>query len=115
MSDPETEPTTVVEEEYSLEEHKYPKISLRTDNEFYHDDDNIVYDVFEVKRKATKKEEYWDILKNKESFLRINATELQPKEIAFIRSVPGVQFTLSVFKSGVKTLEQFRKLLEEKL
>jgi hypothetical protein len=98
-------------EEYSLDEHKYPKISLRSDHEFYHDDDNVVYQCVNIRRKLVKKEEFWEVVVDKSVVLKINASDLTSEQISSLYSVQGLTKAINVVKSGKISLKDIIKVL----
>ena len=99
------------DEEYSMEEYKEPKLSLRGDHEFYHEDDCLIHTCVQIKRKANKKEELWDVLIDRLSVMKILATDLTESQIKSLRTPEGLNKVITVIKAGKFSLKEITSVL----
>lgn len=89
---------------------------MRADNELFLEESNVVLPVINVKRiKLPRGGENWEIVANDELVLSLKGTRFTNPEREFLRSVDGMKFLMSQFKSGkksvVKIKEELRKVL----
>lgn len=84
--------------------------------DLYHEEDDISEKVIRVRRfSMPNKGEKWKIFEdNKVSFI-IEGTKLNNKEKEFLRSVDGVNFLISRYKSGIKSLNALKAELKKEL
>lgn len=86
----------------------------KADNDLYKDDLNTINQVYQVKRKETKKNgESWFILCDKEIILEIKAYRLNNAEKSFFRSVDGIKFLLGCAKNNCLSLTKIKENMKK--
>lgn len=83
--------------------------SLRVDNELFNEEDsNIVHSVINVKRVK----EDWEILVDGKSALLLKGTRFTNTEKDYLRTVDGMKFLISTYKSGKKSVVKIKEELK---
>lgn len=87
---------------------------LRTDNELFNEEDNIAHPVVNAKRvKLPRHGEDWEILVNGKVALLLKGTRFTNPEKAFLRTVDGMKFLISEYKSGHKSVVKIKTNLKK--
>lgn len=87
---------------------KYFNASLKYNNEFYKDEDNIEEKVISVKRTKLRKGEDWEILENKKVVLILKGIRFTNKEKEYFRTVEGINFIMTGYKNGWDSVLKFK-------
>lgn len=87
---------------------KYFNASLKYNNEFYKDEDNIEQKIINVHRAKLRKGEDWEILENKKVVLILKGIRFNNKEKEFFRSVDGISFIMNGWKQGWDSVLKFK-------
>lgn len=87
---------------------KYFNASLKYNNEFYKDEDNIEQKVINVHRAKLRKGEDWEILENKKVVLILKGIRFNNKEKEFFRTVDGINFIMNGWKQGWDSVLKFK-------
>lgn len=88
---------------------------LKADNELFQEDAYIPQTLINVKRVVSKREtkEDWVIYQDKKIALRLKGNRFSLKEKQFLRTVDGMKFIVSEYKSGSKSINAFKNKLKE--
>jgi len=87
---------------------KYFNASLKYNNEFYKDEDNIEQKIINVRREKLRKGEDWEILENKKVVLILKGIRFNNKEKEFFRTVDGINFIMNGWKNGWDSILKFK-------
>ncbi len=103
-------------EEYSLDENKYPRSnSLRRETELFREQDYVPQDLVSVKKiDLSGGGQNWQILLNKKTALLLNGSRFTAKERTFLGSVDGMNFIISGFKNGWKSVSEFKRQIKKR-
>lgn len=104
----------LVEDEFISDETNpiRPSNSLRFDNELYKQEDDVSNAAISVKRiKLPKNGEDWEIYENKNRALVLKGTRFTKTERNFLRSIDGINFILTGYKNGYKSVAHFKREL----
>jgi hypothetical protein len=86
------------------------------DYDLYKEEDDISEKVIRVKRMSMPKCEKWRIFEDNKAILTIEGTKLNNKEKEFLRTVEGVNFLISQFKSGnIRSFNALKKEIKKKV
>ncbi len=84
--------------------------------DLYHEEDDKVEEVIRIKRVALpSKEEKWKIMADGKVIFIVEGSKLTLKEREFLRSVDGVNFLISQYKSGIKSFHFLKIEIKKKL
>jgi hypothetical protein len=99
-------------ESFDVREYQGQKTNVnRFDYDLFDDKQNIVQDIFRVKRSSTpKKGERWKIIKNDEIILEFNSERFKNKECEYLRSVDGVNWLIKQSKADFNEIKNISKL-----
>lgn len=87
---------------------------LRTDNELYNDEDNVVSPVISVHRvKLPRSGEDWEIVVNGKVALTMKGTRFTNSEKDFLRTVDGMKFLISEYKEGHKSVVKIKERMKK--
>lgn len=104
------------EDEYVIEEDKFVKPNtLRKDHELFDDGMNVVHKIISVKRVSYKTGEDWEIRADDDIVLTLKGVRFTSKEKDFFRTVAGIQYIIAGYKSGWKSISDFKKNLIGKI
>ncbi len=82
----------------------------RLDNELYKQEDDIYYQAVSVKKiNLPRGGEDWEIYINKSRALVLKGTRFTKHERDFLRTFDGINFILMGYKSGWKSVAQFKR------
>lgn len=106
----------VEEEDFSLDESKYPRSnSLRRETELFRDQDYVPHDMVSVKRIDLNSGQDWQILLNKKTVLILNGSRFTSKERDFLGTVSGMNFIISGYKNGWKSVSEFKRQIKKRI
>lgn len=78
--------------------------------DLYHDEDNKIEKIIRVRRiSLPNKGERWKIFEDNKSVYVVEGVKLTNKEKEFLRTVNGVNFLISQYKSGINSLNALKK------
>lgn len=101
-------------EEYVIDEEKfYRASSLRQETELFDDESYVPHKVVSVKRVQFGNGEDWEIQADKKTILVLKGVRFTSKEKEFLRTVPGIQFIISGYKNGWKSVSEFKRNIKE--
>lgn len=87
---------------------------LKVDNELFNDADNVPQKVVNVKRvNLPRGGEDWEILENNKVSLVLKGTRFTNSEKKFLRTVEGMKFLISEYKSGTKSVVKIKEKLKK--
>lgn len=90
--------------------------SNKFDYDLYKEEKNVVEKLVQVKRvKSPSKGEKWRILENNKIIFCLEGNKVSKKEKEFLRTPDGFNFLIAEFKQGIKSLNQLKIKLKEKL
>jgi hypothetical protein len=91
-------------------------VSLGHDHDLYRDEDNIKHKVVSVKRiNFPRKGENWNILEDGKVMLSLSGTRFTNSEKEFLRTIKGVNFLISGWKAGFKSVLKFKNAMKKEL
>lgn len=86
------------------------------DQELYKEEDDVALTMVRIKRiSLPNKGENWKIFVDQKNVELIEGAKLSGKERDYLRSVDGIRFIMAYYKSGWRSLNNFRALLKDKL
>ncbi len=86
------------------------------DYDLFKEEDDVVQSVVRVRRVSLpNKGENWRILKDNKVMETIEGIKLSAKEKEFLHTVLGIQFVVKYYKSGWKSLANFRTCLKSEI
>ncbi len=87
--------------------------NLKTNDELFDDDKNIVHPILRI-RKITrpKGKERWEILENNKTVIILRTNSLSKLDVDFLNTINGVQFIMNEYKSGNKSANKIREKLQ---
>lgn len=89
--------------------------SLKASNELFNDEDYVAQTLVSVRRiKLPKGEEDWEFKENNKPVLRMKGVRFSKSEKEFFRTVDGMKFLVSAYKSGAKSVVKIKELLKTK-
>lgn len=94
---------------------KYFNASLKYDNEFYKDENNIEENNITVHRAKLKKSEDWEILENNKIVLILKGIRFSNKEKEYFRTVDGIKFIMNGYKNGWSSVVKFKNEIKKVL
>lgn len=101
-------------EEFKDQNLKYNLSKFEYD--LYHEEDDVVEKVIRVKRVSMpNKGEKWKIFEDNKVIFIVEGTKLANKEKEFLRTVDGVNFLISQYKQGIKSLNYLKNEIKKKL
>jgi hypothetical protein len=83
--------------------------------DLYHEEDDVAEKIIRVKRFAVSNDEKWKIFEDSKVTLIIEGAKLSKKEKEFLRTVDGVNFLLSQYKSGINSFNSMKIEIKKKL
>jgi hypothetical protein len=84
------------------------------EHDLYNDDDNIKEKLISVRRKnMPKKGEDWEIYEDNKSVLLLKGNRFSNKERDFLRTADGMNFLISGWKKGFKSVLKFKNSLKD--
>lgn len=106
---------TYEEEETFGAESQETRLTLRTDNELFNEEESgVVHSVINVKRiRLPKNGEDWEILVDGEVALTMKGTRFTNPEKEFLRTVEGMKFLISEYKKGKKSVVKIKEELKK--
>ena len=72
--------------------------------ELFHEEDDIVNDMFRVKRIGSGIAEKWRVYKNDKVVLTMLVSSLSIEQAEYLRTADGLKDILSLYKSGIKDI-----------
>lgn len=82
---------------------------LKADNELYIDDSDVPHTVINAKRvRLPRNGEDWEILEDGDVVLVLKGTRFTKSEKEFLRTVDGMKFLISEYKSGAKSVVKIK-------
>ena len=87
---------------------RYFNSSLKADNKFYKDEDNIKQKLISVRRIKMRKGEDWEILEDKKVMLILKGVRFNNKEKEYFRTVNGINFIMDGYKKGWDSVLKFK-------
>src|SRR3990167_3283012 len=98
------------EEMFLSQENESRNFTLpRADNELFNEDDNIANIVVSAKRvKLPRNGEDWEITVDGRTALKLKGTRFTNPEKIFLRTVDGMRFLISEYKSGNKSVVKIK-------
>ena len=103
-------------DEYVIGEDKLPRNgSLRQESELFDEKSHVPHGVIGVKRVEYGKGEDWEVLQDDKVALVLKGVRFTSKEKEFLRSVDGIKFIMTGFKSGWKSVSEFKRRIKEYL
>lgn len=106
------------EDDYSLDEDSVKAgTSLRQDNELFDEESYKPGTLISVKRHvfSSSKEEDWGIYSDKTCVMNLKGSRFSKKEKEFLRTVNGVNFIISGYKSGWKNISEFKRMIKKSM
>jgi hypothetical protein len=94
-------------DEFHIGEEKTRPIS-KIDGELFDDKSYILHDLINVRR---LKGSNWEVLKNKKSAIIIKGYRFSKKELNFLNKPEGILFIINTYKSGAKSVSDFKKAI----
>jgi len=86
------------------------------EDDLYNDEDNIAFRVIRVKRIGMPaRGEKWRIFEDAKVIFTIDGHKLTKKEKEFLRTIDGINFLMSEFKTGPKSFNAIKKAIKIKL
>lgn len=115
MSEKNTEQgTQTISDDFKEQSSKHNLNKFEYD--LYHEEDDIALKVIRVKHiNLPNKGERWKIFENNKQVFIVEGAKLTNKEKNFLRSVDGVIFLISQFKSGIKSFNALKNEIKKKL
>jgi hypothetical protein len=108
------EDIAAAEDDFSLDENKYPRSnSLRRETELFRDQDYVPYDMVSVKRIDLNSGQNWQIMLNKKPVLILTSSRFTSKERAFLSTIDGMNFIISGYKKGWKSVSEFKRQIKK--
>jgi hypothetical protein len=99
-------------EENNLNKHFNASV-LKTDNEFYKEEDNIKQKLINVKyRKFRNGGEDWEILEDGKVLLILKGVRFTNKEKIYFKTVEGIRFIMNGYKEGWNSVSRFKNELK---
>jgi len=84
--------------------------------DLYHEEDDTVEKVIRVKRiSIPNKGEKWKIFDDNKLIFTVEGTKLTNKEKEFLRTVDGVNFLISQYKQGLKSINFLKIEMKKKI
>jgi len=98
--------------EFIYDESQNLNKSIKQDFELFHDEDNVPGSVIRVKRVVSRNgAEDWNIFCNEKNVICINGYRFNNKEKEFLRSVDGILYLINGWKSGWRSVSDFKRNL----
>lgn len=97
-------------------EQRINSLSLRTENELFIDEAYRPLPLYQVRYTSSpRKGEYWEILKDKEVFVKIPAERLTSAEKILLKSSDGMGWFLQQAKDNIKSCSELKRRLKERM
>ena len=103
-------------DEYSVDESQSTSrsSSLRQDHEFFCDEDYVPLNMINVKRVTLPSgDEDWEIYNDKTCVFILKGIRFNKKEKNFLRTPDGFRFIIDGYKSGYKSVSDFKKHIKK--
>ena len=100
-------------EEKELESYGIYQNYSKPDPDLYHDEDNVVNTLIQVKRNKSKNSEEWLVLKDKNVVLILPSKKFNNKEKIFLRTIDGVNFLINAYKKGNNSFTKIKGTLRD--
>ena len=105
-----------VDDGLHFDETIFPKSnSLRQDHELFDDNDYVPNDLVNVKRVKCKNGYDWEIYCNGSCEIILTGYRFKKKEKKFLETSDGMNFIITGFKCGWKSVSEFKRQLEKYL
>jgi hypothetical protein len=91
------------------------KFNSKFEHDLYHDEDNVILKIIRVKRFFSSSKEEWKVFEDANILLVIEGNKCTRKEKLFLRTVEGVNWIISQYKSGINSFNSIKKALKLKL
>ncbi len=112
MTNKPVDPT--VENEFKDQNLKYNLSKFEYD--LFHEEDDVAEKIIRVKRYSLPNDgERWKIFENSKVMFVVEGTKLTKKEKAFLRTVDGVSFLISQYKSGINSFNHLKTEIRNKI
>jgi hypothetical protein len=110
-----TDPTIMAAgEEFKDQNLKYNLSKFEYD--LYHEEDDVVEKVIRVKRVSMpNKGEKWKIFEDSKLIFTVEGAKLTNKEKEFLRTVDGVNFLISQYKQGLKSINFIKTEMKKRI
>jgi hypothetical protein len=108
----------MTDDEFFFDENTFPKgSSLRHDHELFDDDDDIITKLINVKMVTfgNGKNEDWEILVNGKLALVLKGVRFTVRERKFLKTPQGMLFIIKGYKSGWKSVSEFKRQIQKAL
>jgi len=84
--------------------------------DLYHEEDDVVEKVIRVKRiSMPNKGEKWKIFEDTKLIFTVEGAKLTNKEKEFLRTVEGVNFLISQYKQGLKSINFLKTEIKKRI
>jgi hypothetical protein len=104
---------------YIAEEFKDPNLKYnlsKFEYDLYHEEDDITEKIIRVKRFSLPNNgERWKIFEDNKVVFVIEGAKLTKKEKSFLRSVDGVNFLISQYKTGINSFTHLKTEIKKKI
>jgi len=102
--------------EYVIGEEKFPRNgSLRQESELFDEKSHIPHGTIGVKRVEYGKGEDWEVLQDGKVALVLKGVRFSSKEKSFLRTIDGIKFIMYGYKSGWKSVSEFKRNIKESM
>lgn len=109
-----TSPSADDDEEFFIDENKFPKNGiLRNDTELFDDNAYVPGDLVTVNRSVSKQgEESWDIKLNNQVVTQINGSKLSQKERKYLYKPEGMKLLINAYKNKINKISKLKEMIK---
>lgn len=102
------------QEDFKEQTIKHPLSKFEYD--LYHEEEDVSMPVVRVKRvNMPNKGEKWKIMEDNKVMMVVEGIKLNKKECEFLRTIDGVNFLITQYKTGIKSFNALKKEIKKKL
>ena len=111
----QSEPSgSIISDEFKDQNLKYNLSKFEYD--LYHEEDDVVEKVIRVKRVSMpNKGEKWKIFEDTKLIFTVEGAKLTNKEKEFLRTIDGVNFLISQYKQGLKSINYLKTEIKKRI
>jgi len=112
MSDKGSDSNQTISEEFKDQSSKHTLNKFEYD--LYHEEDDVAFKVIRVKHIGLpNKGDKWKIMEDNKSIFIIEGNKLTKKEKDFLKTVDGMNFLISQYKTGLKSLNYLKNEMKK--
>lgn len=86
---------------------------LRSEHEFYKEEEDITYKVINVRKAKMRKSNDWEILEDGKVVLVLKGVRFTNAEKEYFKTVEGMKFIVDGYKNGWNSVSKFKEGLKE--